>query len=147
MSPTKELVEAVAAVLQGIAAGPVYNTNAGAWVTTEPEQVQDEAPGVVAVVFERKSRATDPAVKRTHQLVTVAIVLKLPHEQDEAQVTLDDAIEDIERAMDNNLAAYPKRISHPTWLETLPIPADKGMGWIGAVLRYESHVPKVRSNP
>ncbi len=146
MSARMQLVEAMAVCLQSIST-PGYNTNAGAWVTTEPGQVEDEAPGVVAVVFERQSRPTDPAVQRTHRLTTVAVVVKLPHDQDQAQATLDLAIEDVERALDNRQTQYPQGISHPRWLETLPIPAEKGMGWIGALLRYEAHVPAPRRNP
>jgi len=145
-SPRMDLVEAVAECLR-IIATPDFNTDAGQWVTTEPKQVDDEAPGVLAVVFERQSRPTDPAIRRTHRNTTIAVILKLPHDQDEAQATLDLAIADVELAMENRQNKFPVGTSFPEYIEMLPIPAEKGMGWIGALLRYESNVPAVRRTP
>lgn len=141
------LVAAVAACLRAIDMDDGFNTNAGAWVTTEPHQVEDESAGLITVVWERAGTPTDAAVRKTHRAVTVAIVVMLPHEQDAAQSRLDQIVEDIEEAMEGQQARFPVGIRYPEYVETLPIPAEKGMGWTGVLIRYESNVPKRRRTP
>lgn len=138
------LIEAMASCLRDITIANGFNTDAGQWVTTEPAQVDDEAVGVLAVVWERQSKPANPAVQKSHRGTTVAIVGKLPHEQDEKQYTIDLLIDDIERALDGQQQRFPERTSYPQWVETLPIPAEQGMGWVGVLMRYESDVPTSR---
>ena len=141
MSWRQELVAAIAGCLGEIKVADGYNTDAGHWVTTEPGQIDDEDPGVLAVVIERQVRSVKPAVSKTHRLTTVALILKVPHAQDAAQTTIDAAIEDVEHAMARRQQRFPAGISYPEYVEMLPIPAAQGMGWVGAVIRYESDVP------
>lgn len=145
MSWRAVLIATVASCLQDIRTAEGFNTNAGEWVTTEPEQLDESAAGVVAVVWERQRTPTDQAVRRTHRLTDLAVIVKLPHQQDRAQQTLDAVLEDIERAMQGQQQRFPKGISYPSYVETQPIPPKQGMGWIGAVIRYESHVPTTPS--
>jgi hypothetical protein len=141
VSSRADLKAAVIACLARIATVDGYHTNAGSVVTGEPGQIADDATAALAVVIEAQARATDPAVLRTHRLTTVAVIAKVPAAQANAQDRLELILDDVERAMDGQQARYPKGISTPQYQSMQPVVAEAGTGWVGAVLRYTSHVP------
>ncbi len=133
----------MAECLQRIAVGSGYQTNGGATVTVEPGQVSEEAEAVIAVLVASQARATDPAVLRTHRLTTLGVVAKVPTAQDGAQAALDAIVDDIERCMQDQQFRFPAGIAFPRYVDMQPIKPDPGMGWIGAVVQYQTHIPIV----
>lgn len=141
MSARMQLVTAIADCLRQIAQTAGYRTDAGQYVTTEPVQVPDEQPAVLAVVIERQQRADQPAIVRTHRLTTVLIVAKVRADADGAQQALDALISDVEQAMAGQHWRFANGTSAPQYLEMQPLGAEAGMGWAGALIRYQSTVP------
>ena len=141
MSSRASLKAAVIACLARISVAGGYATDAGAVVTGEPGQIADDATAALAVVIESQARATDVAVQRTHRLTTVAVIAKVPAAQGNAQARLDLILDDVERAMADQQFRYPERITFPQYQSMQPVIAEPGQGWVGAVLRYQSHIP------
>jgi hypothetical protein len=142
MSSRADLLAAVKANLQRIAKAGGYQTDIGAAVTTEPTQAQDDADAIVAVLVERQQRATDAAVTRTHRLTTVAVVAKAQAaDTRQAMAMIDAIVDDIERAMADRQSTYPTGIQAPQFAEMEPLVPEAGSRWVGAVIRYTTHVP------
>ncbi|MGH8075626.1 MAG: hypothetical protein ACREO4_16370 [Lysobacter sp.] len=142
MSSRADLLAAVTANLQRITTAAGYRTDIGTAVTTEPAQVQDDEDAIVAVLIERQQRATDAAVIRTHRLTTVAVVAKAQAADTRQAMEMIDAIaDDIERAMADRQFTYPSGIQTPQFAEMEPLVPEAGSRWVGAVIRYTTHVP------
>lgn len=139
-----QLLEAVKSCLSAIStsATPPYNTNAGAVATLEPAQIKDDGTVALGILIESQKKATDAAVVKTHRLTTILIAIRVPTSLDDAQAMLDAAIDDVEHAMENKQTAYPAGVTFPQYDSMQPTLPPKGANWIGAVLRYTSHVPK-----
>ena len=141
MSSRADLKTAVIACLARITIADGYATDAGTVVTGEPGQIAEDATAALAVIIESQTRATDPAVIKTHRLTTFAVIAKVPAAQSNAQARLDLILDDVERAMADQQFRYPERISFPQYQSMQPVVAEPGQGWVGAVLRYTSHIP------
>lgn len=141
MSSRADLKTAVIACLARITIANGYATDAGTIVTGEPGQIGEEAIAALAVYVESQTRATEPAVVRTHRLTTVAIIAKVPAAQGNAQERLDLILDDVEKAMADQQFRYPHGISTPQYQSMQPVIAEPGKGWIGAVFRYTTHLP------
>lgn len=96
----------------------------------------------LAVYIEKQERANDPAVLRTHRLTTVALVVKRKT-VDTAEASLDDVLDDIERALLNRQPTWPTGFGQPQFQSMEPLRAPAGADWVGAILRYTSHIPTV----
>ena len=141
MSSRADLKTAVIACLARITIADGYATDAGTVVTGEPGQIAEDATAALAVIVESQSRATEPAVVRTHRVTTVAVIAKVPAAQGNAQARLDLVLDDVDRAMADQQFRYPERITFPQYQSMQPVIAEPGQGWVGAVLRYTSHTP------
>ncbi|MGV8959205.1 MAG: hypothetical protein ACOH1V_02300 [Stenotrophomonas sp.] len=141
LSPRHRLLQAFALNLQGISIAAGYNTDVGAVVTLEPGQLDpEEVDDGMAVYIERQERATDQAVLRTHRLTTVAVIVKrVAHAA--AETTLDAVVDDIERALLNRQPSWPAGFGQPTYQSMEPLRAPAGAGWVGALVRYTTHIP------
>lgn len=145
MSSRADLLAVVAANLRRIKREDGYQTDVGLYVTTEPTQVQDDAAAVVAVLIEGQVRATDPAVVRTHRLTTLAVVVKAQADDTRQAMALVDAMtDDVEAAMDERQPAYVPGIQNPQFASMEPLVPEPGSRWVGAVLRYSTHLPRPR---
>ena len=126
--------------------GAGYRTTAGTKVTREPNQIPDDNGAVIAIAIEKKERASDPALKRTHRLVTVAVLAKVSTTLSDAQECLHDLLDDIEQALDANLqsrlAQFAQGSQFPAFVSAEPVPPPDGAKWVGAVVRYAGHVLK-----
>jgi len=118
-----------------------YRTDAGDVVTLEPGQVTDDAEAVLAVLAARQDRPTEPSQKMVSRLTTVVILAKVPAQIDEAQARLDDIVSDIEDAMADQQFRYPVGYQFPQYVSMEPAEAKAGMGWVGALVTYQSHIP------
>lgn len=142
------LLTAMQTCLQRIQVANGYHTDAGGFVTLEPHQVQDDPSAadyhaeLIGLVLDSKVRATDAAVVRTHRLATAVVLAKVVTTADNAQQRLHLLIDDIEQAFENRQAEFPKGYQFPVFVEAKPIPPAEGMTWIGAEVRFTSHVPK-----
>jgi hypothetical protein len=140
-TPRRLLLRAFEANLAGAQTGDGYRTDIGRVVTLEPGQLDpEEVDDGVAVYIERQVRATDPALLRTHRLTTVAVLVKRKALL-AAEAALDDVVDDIERVLLNRQQSWPKGFSAPAYLEMEPLRAPASADWIGALLRYTSHIP------
>src|SRR5690606_32041407 len=118
-------------------------TTVGTVATLEPGQLDPErVEDGLAVYIERQERATDAAVQRTHRLTTVAIVVKRKGGE-AAEGSLDDVVDDIERAMDGRQPTWPTGFGQPVYQSMEPLRAPAGADWIGALIRYTSNIPKL----
>ena len=142
-TPRRQLLNAFATLLRGIATSAGYRTNIGAVVTLEPGQLDpSQVDDGLAIYIDAQARATDAAVVRTHRLTTVALVVKRTT-QCAAETTLDDVLDDIERALLNRQPSWPAGFGQPTYQSMEPLRAPAGADWIGAIVRYTSHIPVV----
>lgn len=143
-SARDQVLAATVTCLSAIRTADGYNTDAGALVTREPGQVRDDATSALSVTIGRQQRATEPALVRTHRLTDLSIVIKVPTDLDNEQARLDQAVTDVERAMDPASGAprYPNGIAFPQFAEMRPLHPEKdSAGWIGALLLYQTHIP------
>lgn len=140
-SPREQLRAAIADCLRRITVAGGYSTDAGLSVTLEPGPVDEEAEAVIAVVVAAQARATEPALLRTHRLTTLGVVAKVPTAQATAQARLDALVDDIERCLLDQQYRFPPGIAFPRYVDMQPIKPEPGMGWIGAVVQYQTHIP------
>lgn len=140
-SPRRQLLDAVATCLRQIRQGDGYATNAGDVVTLEPGQVEENAEAVLSPVVIKQERPSEPSKVQTHRLTTVAVMAKVPAMLDESQGRLDDIVSDVERAMANKQNQYPPGFEFPRYLAMEPVKPEAGMGWTGALITYQSHIP------
>lgn len=139
---TTTLIEAMKVCLQAIQVANGYHTNAGTNVLTELRQVPGNAQEVIHVAMAARERASDAAVSRTHRLVTVAVVAKVAASRENAQDMLLKLTDDIEQAFEQRHAAFPKGFTFPVFVDVVPVTPAEGMEWVGAQVRFTSHVPK-----
>lgn len=139
---TWRLLEAFERCLQRITVADGFHTDAGLYVTREPHQIPAHQPALVAAVLEELGRPNDPGLSRTHRLATVLLVGKVPTGLDDAQLQLHLLMEDIDRAFDGQQARFPAGLQFPQFVSSRPIPPAEGLAWIGAEVRYSSHVPR-----
>jgi hypothetical protein len=140
-SKRKQLVDAMATNLSVIKIADGYNTDAGLNVSTEAVQIPTGSAATINVRIESQQRATDDAVKNTHRLTIVRVAILVPTGIDDHEELLDQAIDDVERAMKDRQATYPAGVQNPRYLDMTPTAPEDGKKWIGAVLRYQSNVP------
>lgn len=138
---TWQLLKAVETCLQAITKANGYDTDAGQHVTLEPGQLPDTVPLAVAVAIQRIGVPTDAAVSRTHNLVELAVIIKVPATATTAQVVLHRAISDVRRAMANRQTQFLPGLQHPVFDGAEVIPPADGMSFVGAAVRFRSHVP------
>lgn len=142
-TPRKLLLEAFRDNLQRITPAAGYRTSIGEVVTLEPGQLDPEQVSAgLAIYIDKQERATDPAVLRTHRLTTVALVVKR-NTEGAAEETLDDVLDDIERALLNRQPTWPAGYGQPQFQSMEPLRAPAGADWVGAQARYTSHIPIV----
>ncbi|APP84434.1 hypothetical protein BI317_09865 [Xanthomonas hortorum pv. gardneri] len=140
-SPRESLRAAVGNCLQRISRASGYQTDAGASLTLEPGQVDEDATAVLTVLVAKQQRASESALTRTHRLTTLVIVAKVPAPLDTAQSQLDALVSDIELAMADQQFRYPHGIQFPQYVSMEPVKPEAGMSWIGALLTYQTHIP------
>ncbi|NYH49431.1 hypothetical protein [Xanthomonas arboricola] len=140
-SPREGLRAAVGSCLQRISRANEYQTDAGASLTLEPGQVDEDATAVLTVLVAKQQRASESALIRTHRLTTLVIVAKVPAPLDTAQSQLDALVSDIEMAMADQQFRYPSGIQFPQYVSMEPVKPEAGMSWIGALLTYQTHIP------
>ena len=143
LTPRRQLLDAFVLNLQRINGAGLYHTAIGTVVTREPGQLDPErVDDGLAIYIERQERATEAAVQRTHRLTTVSIVVKR-RGGTEAEDELDLVVDDIERALDGQLETWPSSFTRPVYQSMEPLRAPAGADWIGALIRYTSHIPKL----
>ncbi|AZR24374.1 hypothetical protein NX81_021300 [Xanthomonas vasicola] len=140
-SPREHLRAAVGSCLQRISVANGYQTDAGASLTLEPGQVDEDANAVLTVLVAKQQRASESALTRTHRLTTVLIVAKTPAPLDTAQTQLDALVADIELAMADQQFRYAPGIQFPQYVSMEPVKPEAGMSWVGALLTYQTHIP------
>lgn len=141
-SPRKIYLGHIADCLRRIRASAGYNTDAGLAVTLEPvPAVTEDGKPVLAPVWERQARPTDPAAARTKRLTTVAIFAKLPAAYDRAQHVLDLIVQDVEACLRDQQFRFPPGYDFPQYQSAEPIAASAAAGWVGAVITVTGHIP------
>lgn len=149
-TPRRVLIDAVCDSLRRISQVAGYKTDLGETVTDEPfrmldvaEDIRgpDDADSTVSVAIANQRRPDDPALRRTHRLTRFAICARQRIGLDEFQDALDRMVDDVERAMADQQFRYPPGISFPTYVEMTPVPAREGVGWAGANIYYDTHIP------
>lgn len=141
-SPRAVMREAMAACLRRISPDAGYRTDLGEQVDLEPAPVlAEDERAFITVVWSRQARPQAPAVQRTHRETVFDVIAKVPADLDEAQQALDDAVADIEQAMDDQAFRYPNGYQAPQYRSAEPLTAGFGAGWIGVVVSYVSNIP------
>ncbi len=144
-SPRKQLLLAMGKTLQLINTDNGYLTNAGEGWTLEPAPGDQDTQVVLTAVIEKQQRAESPSKVHTHRLTTVSVIAKVPSNTDAYQQALDDLVTDIEAALDSRETArnFPDGISVPVYVGMEPLMPEKASaGWVGALLTYQSYIPK-----
>lgn len=140
-TPRRKLLDAIVLNLKRIDGAEPYHTAIGEVATLEPGQLDPEqVEDGLAAYIEKQERAGDPALRRTHRLTTVAIVVKRKGGE-AAEESLDAVLEDIERAMEGRQSTWPAGFGQPVYLSMEPLRAPAGSDWIGALIRYETNIP------
>lgn len=117
-----------------------YFTDAGLYVTREPSQIPAAQGALIALALGGLARATDPSLTRTHRLATVLLVGKVGTGSNNEQLRLHHLLADVERALSGQQARFGAGRAFPSFVGATPIPPAKGMDWIGAEIRYSTHV-------
>ncbi|WP_282257231.1 hypothetical protein [Stenotrophomonas sp. PS02301] len=144
-SPRRQLLVAMGKTLQMISTKNGYLTDAGAGWTLEPTPGDQDTQAVLTAVIEKQQRPETPSKTTTHRLTTVSVIAKVPANTDGYQQALDDLVTDIEAAMDSREVArsFPDGIQVPVYVGMEPLMPEKASaGWVGALLTYQSHIPK-----
>lgn len=142
MSPRSTLLAAFQACLARILVADGYNTDAGLLATLEPAPLlADDSAPFLTIVWERQTRATDPATVRTHRLTTVRVIAKLPAASSAAQQWIDAVTDDIERAMSDQRFRFPLGYQFPQYQSAEPLTGPTASGWAGVIFTYTSHIP------
>lgn len=139
-SPRSTYLAAIATCLARIKVVDGFNTDAGLFVTLEPQPKVDTDGAFVAVVWARQERASS-GMERVKRLTTVSIIAKVPADGDEAQAQLDAIVSDLERALDMKYADFPAGYSFPQYQSAEPLNPPAGAGWIGVVITAAGHIP------
>lgn len=138
---TWDLINSFVACLQAITVANGFNTNAGNFVTQERPVAPETQEALVVVELESVQRAEELAMVQVGRLVTVAVVVMVPTaDNTDAQQKLHELIDDALRALENRQNAFPEGTQFPRFLDARVIPPAAGMEWIGAALRFSSHV-------
>lgn len=136
------LLKAMELCLQSIQVANGYHTDAGNYVTLEPHQVPESQGALIALVIESKDAATAQAVRQTHRQVTAIAVIKVATDVDAAQERIHELMDDVEQAFERRHAVFPNGYTYPAFVDAKPITPAEGMAWVGAQVRFTSHVPK-----
>lgn len=137
---TWDLLASIVTCLEVITVANGYYTDAGNFVTQEPEQIPDDKEACIGVVLETLDKPTDAALRTVGRLMTIAIVGKVNVDIDEAQLQVHRLIADIDRALTGRNDQFPIGAQHPVFQSAEPIPPADGVTWVGAKLRYTAHV-------
>lgn len=149
-TPRRALINAVVESLRQITTDTGHHYNLADVVTDEPFRMLDVAedengPGdashAVSVAIASQRRPDDPAKRRTHRLTRFAVCARVRIGIDEFQQALDLLVDDIERAMADQQARYPAGTDFPQYVEMTPVPAKEAVGWAGANIYYDTHIP------
>ncbi len=140
-SPRATYLAAIETCLKRIKAVDGYNTDAGAYVTREPEPKVDTDAAFVTVVWSRQERSPSPGMARQMRLTTVSIIAKVPAGGDVAQDRLDAIVTDLEQALDRKYSDFPAGYVFPQYQSAEPITPPAGAGWIGVVITAAGHIP------
>jgi hypothetical protein len=136
---TWTLLGAFVTCLEAIAVDDGFYTDAGQYVTREPEQIPEEQGALVAVVLENLRPSDAPGLKRKGRLASVVVVGKVSVALDDAQARLHELADDIEKSLDGQQAAFETGLQFPVWQSTDFIPPKDGMRWVGVEIRYTSN--------
>lgn len=139
---TWQLLEAVENRLKVITKANNYNTDVGTKTTREPSQIPESTGLALAVALESVARPEDPAVQRLGHRVGFGVYAKVGTSLSDAQLRLHELIADVTACMADRtwVSALPAGTQFPTFVEASVIPPVEGMKWIGAVVRFSSHI-------
>lgn len=133
------LLQDFEACLKRIKVADGFRTDAGNFVTLEPHQIPDDAGAVIAVALGDLGPATQSGLARTHDRAEVLVFAKVGA-AGSPQLRLHYLLEDIQRAIKGQQAAFGTGRSYPQFVNASPIPPKEGITWIGAQVRFASHV-------
>jgi hypothetical protein len=138
---TWQLLAAAQSCLSQVRTANGYNTDAGEHVTDEPETLVPESQAsVIGVAMTEIQPASDDRMKRTHKRVLFSVVAKVAVDRKHAQAFLHELLEDLERSFAGKQSAFPTGVSFPVFEGATPIPPPADKAWIGAHVRFSSHV-------
>lgn len=141
-TPAWTLLTAFQTCLARIKVADGYHTDAGLHVTLEPRQIPQSEGLCIVPIIESRARATDAALTRSKRLVTVVVIAKVGNARSDAQERLQELIDDVERAFEQRQPDFPAGYQFPTFVEATPVEAAEGMAaWVGAQIRFTSHIP------
>lgn len=139
---TWDLLTGVETSLKRIRTADGYYTDAGTAVTFDLGQIPAEEDFVLAVGLGGLARSDQAAYAGSDlgQSVEVLVVAKMAASLPQAQITLHKLIDDVMKAMRGNQRDFPMGIRKPAFQEARPIVPEAGLAWIGAEIRFASHV-------
>jgi len=142
ISPRQRMCQAIAERLRKIRTTDGFHTDAGLDVVLEPlPALAEDGRTFLVVLWSQQTRASDPAVIRTHQLTAFEVIARVPAAQGEAQQQLDAITADIERAMAAPGPPWPSGYTAPQYHEAKPMPTEFGSGYTGVGVTFHSHIP------
>lgn len=142
---TWDLLNGVKTALARISVANGFYTDAGAAVTLEPGQVPADAGIVLAVALDTITQSDQAAFRagQTGFAAGVVIVAKVDTALTDAQIRLHELIEDVQTAMADARKDFGAQIRFPVFTEARPIVPESGLLWIGAEIRYQSHIVRL----
>lgn len=137
---TWQLLEAMQLCLQEVTVVNGYHTDAGNYVTLEPGQIPDTETALIGLVLDAVTRPEDPAARSLANLATIVVIGKVKATQTNAQLMLHKLIEDIQKAVAEKYSKFKVGTTQPRFVEARIISPAEGMNWVGAEVRYSTHV-------
>lgn len=123
-----------------------FRTDAGEVVTTEPQQLIDNADVALGlcVYLDGLERPTDPSMRTHGWRANLMVIGKRKVEVDARQAGQVELLEDIERAMAPR-RGWPVGMTAPVFEEAKFINRAEGLPWVGVVVRYSAHIARPRA--
>lgn len=138
-----QLLAAVKACIEQISVAAGFYTDLGQHVTNEPYQLLADAPATVAVIY--SGSKPDPQDMRNREIVSISVLVQLPvGDPLTTELQLHRALADVSRALTGQQKQFPAGASTPAYAGTVRLEPKEGVNWIGAHVRYESHLPRPR---
>lgn len=141
---TYQVLRAVATTLTRIRIADGYYSDAGADVRLEPHQGRDTEAAFLVVTVGAFRRPADAGQARTGRDMEIRIAARVPAAMNEAELRLHEILEDIDRAMADQQAAYPERCSFPQYVDSQALAPADGLAWVGVDVTYQTTIRRAR---
>lgn len=141
---TFQVLAAVQTVLGAIQVANGYYTDAGLSVELEPVQARDLVDPLIVVSVAGFIRPAEAAMANVARGMSIRIAALVPVTLTDAELRLHEILDDIDRAMADQQAAFPERCSFPKFVSATRLQPADGLPCIGVDVIYQTTIRRAR---